>query len=334
MISSYSEFQLLKEVVVGQGYPADYFDCVNDTQVRETLQQIFTEIEEDFQFLIKVLEQHNVRVTRPGIISKAQFEMHPHVLPPITPRDRQTVFGNQLVRVAAHSTFDPLVEYYRQLYPDQVVVPRGKDAHTMRDGNASCVYRMGRDVWFDESDWLRPEQSQWLIDNVMTDHGYRFHRMHTNGHSDCVFAVLKPGVILTSFHDAGVRYAEDFPGWQLHRVQNPSVERFTEFKNKLHPGLKWWVPGVDNLDRFKSYVDQYLNHWVGEVHETVFDVNCLSIDTKHVIFACYNKEVFDYCRANGVEPILCELRHRFFFDGGVHCCTLDIEREGGMEDYF
>jgi hypothetical protein len=338
MIKSHSEFQPLKEVVVGQGYPVDYFDCVEDTQTRDTLQTIFGEIEEDFQTLINTLESLGVTTVRPGIISKKSFESsvkYNHaIVPPITPRDRQGVFGDKLVRLSDWNSFAPLINHYKAQDPENVIIPSGLDADIITGANASCVYRMGRDVWFDQSDWLTPAQSDWLIANIFKDSRYRFHKMHTNGHSDCVFSVLKPGVILTSFHDAGVAYAKDFPNWNIHRVNNPSVERYHQFRNNMHPGGKWWVPGKDNLDNFRNYVDQYLNHWVGEIHETVFDVNCLSIDTEHVIFACYNKEVFDYCEANGVTPILCDLRHRFFFDGGTHCCTLDIHREGELEDYL
>lgn len=338
MINSYSEFQPLKEVVVGQGYPTDYFECVADSQVRETLQTIFNEIEQDFQHLIRTLQQFDVTVTRPGIVSKAHFEYsvehNQATIPPITPRDRQAVFGNKLVRLSNWDTFDPLFDHYQRQHPDSVLIPRGHNKLAIDGANASCVYRMGRDVWFDQSAWLTETHSQWLIDNVLTDPGYRFHVMVTDGHSDSVFAVLKPGVILTCLHDTGVNYSTDFPNWQQYRVDKPSLARFADFRNQFHPGQRWWVPGHNNLEQFRTYVDQYLNHWVGEIHETVFDVNCLSIDTEHVIFCCYNKEVFDYCKRNGIEPILCELRHRFFFDGGVHCVTLDIEREGGMEDYF
>lgn len=338
MINSYSEFQPLKEVVVGQGYPVDYFDYVADSQTRDTLQTIFGEIEEDFNFLQKTLESFGVQVVRPGVISKTDFnrslDLNMAIMPPITPRDRQTVYGQQLVRFSNWNTFDPMFRHYSATEPNRVMQLSNRDQRIMSGANASCVYRMGRDIWFDQSEWLTDAHTQWLKQHVLTDPGYRFHSMITNGHSDCVFSVLKPGVILTSFHDAGVAYATDFPGWQMHRVNNPSLERFTEFRNQMHPGQRWWVPGLDNLAQFRTYVDQYLNHWVGEIHETVFDVNCLSINTEHVIFACYNKEVFNYCESNGITPILCELRHRFFFDGGTHCCTLDIEREGGMEDYL
>ena len=339
IINSYSEFQPLEEVVIGQGYPPDYFDSVKDNQTRQCLEQIFSEIEEDFDHLVKTLESFGVVVRRPGIIGKDEFQhmahANNHTLPPLTPRDRQTVFGNKLVRCSPYHIFEQMFDHYKSVAPDQVLDIFGQEPdHFFNGANASCVFRMGRDVWFDESEWLTVEQTRWLEQNVMTDDRYRFHRMLTEGHGDCVFAVLKPGVILTSYHDDGVNYRQDFPGWHTHRVMTSSLDRFAEFRNELHPGLCWWVPGRDNLPQFRQYVDTYLNHWTGAIHESVFDVNCLSIDECHVIFGCYDKNVFDYCRQHGIEPILCNIRHRFFFDGSVHCCSLDIRRRGGMEDYF
>ena len=227
-------------------------------------------------------------------------------------------------------TWNPLHREFRKQDPDNVV----KMVKEIDGANASCIFKMGKDIWFDQSDYLTPTQSGWLKENVLTRPDYRFHEMVTDGHSDCVFTVLKPGVILTSFWDAGVAYKDDFPNWKLHRVQNPSIDRFNEFRDKLHPGLNWITPGVDNAPKFKQYVDTYLKDWTGEMHESVFDVNCLIVNQENVIFGCYDAEVFKYCEQNGINPILCDLRHRFFFDGSVHCCTLDTLREGDCEDYF
>jgi len=331
----HDEFQPLRRVVVGQAYPADYFDMVQDPQVRTHLEQIFAEINQDLDSLVATLQALSVEVLRAPMITKQQFQdtvaRGQYIMPPITPRDRQTVFGNKFVSLTENQSVEPLVRLMQSLNPNDTVLCRDD---VMWGANASSIFKMGRDIWFDESDWLRPEQSQWLIDHVLTDSRYRFHRMVTDGHSDCVFAVLRPGVILTTFHDHGVRYSSDFPGWAIHKINNPSIDRFWQFRDEMHPGLTWWVPGRDNLPKFRDYVDRYLHEWVGAIHETVFDVNCLSVDTEHVIFACYNQEVFDYCRSHGIEPILCEQRHRFFFDGGIHCVTLDLERAGNMEDYF
>lgn len=337
MINVWSEFQPLREVVVGQGYPPDYFDFIQDSQVRDNLQKVFYEIEQDFLNLQRVLESFGVRVQRPGVISKIDFEKNPRMMPPLTPRDRQGVFGQRLVKLSDTKTYSGIFDIYQQEHAEQILDAwrDNIEPHVIDGANNSCIYRMGRDVWFDHSEWMTEAQSQWLRQHVFQDGRYRFHDMHTLGHGDCVFAVLRPGILLTSYHD-GVEYARDFPSWQMHCVTTPSMlrEPWWRFRDQLHPGLCFWIPNQDNLPRFKSYVDQYLTDWVGAIHESVFDVNCLSIDEKHVIFGCYDADVFAYCRQHGIEPILCDIRHRFFFDGSVHCCTLDIRREGEMEAYL
>jgi glycine amidinotransferase len=70
------------------------------------------------------------------------------------------------------------------------------------------------------------------------------------------------------------------------------------------------------------------------VEETVFDVNMLSISEELVLVNNYNREVFDFLKKHSIEPIVCPLRHRYFWDGGIHCLTLDLVREGNRENYF
>ena len=67
--------------------------------------------------------------------------------------------------------------------------------------------------------------------------------------------------------------------------------------------------------------------------ETILDVNCLVLDDKHVVVNSDNPILVDALHKHNMEPVFCPLRHRFFFDGGWHCLTLDIEREGGQNDY-
>jgi hypothetical protein len=35
-----------------------------------------------------------------------------------------------------------------------------------------------------------------------------------------------------------------------------------------------------------------------------------------------------------MEPVYVPWRHRYFWDGGLHCITLDLYREGTQQDYF
>lgn len=189
--------------------------------------------------------------------------------------------------------------------------------------------------FFDNSDYLRPDQSQWIIDNVL-DERYCIHEAITDGHGDAVFAILKPGVILSSRYDAKIKFSSDFPGWEIHRVWDPSIWAAMEvgkFKQENFNG-RWYVQGQTPTPEFRNFVDCYLKDWTGFVKETVFDVNCLVLDESHVIFSSYNKEVFDFCQKHKIEPIICELRHSYFWDGGISCCTQDIRRRGNLETYL
>jgi hypothetical protein len=144
---------------------------------------------------------------------------------------------------------------------------------------------------------------------------------------------VKPGAIV-SLHDVQ-NYKEDFPGWEVCYLPDQSwnlLSPFLDIKDKV--GGKWWVQGQEKNDDLTHFINTWLNEWVGYVEETVFDVNMLSIDQNTIICNNYNKEVFEYFKKHKVEPIIFNFRHRYFWDGGIHCITQDLYREGEMEDYF
>jgi hypothetical protein len=151
-----------------------------------------------------------------------------------------------------------------------------------------------------------------------------------------VFAILKPGVILSSKHDVNLDLARDFPGWDVLKIWDSSIWAAMEvgkFKYETNPGA-WYVQGQTPTAEFTQFVDTYLNKWTGFVAETVFDVNCLVLDEENVIFSAYNKDVFDFCHKHKINPIISELRHSYFWDGGISCCTQDLRRRGGLETYL
>jgi glycine amidinotransferase/scyllo-inosamine-4-phosphate amidinotransferase 1 len=277
MINSYTSWQPLEEVIVGRAYSPDYFDFIDNAQVRNQLQQILSETEEDLNNLQKVIEQYGSRVRRPNLPNKDQFvwwqtEGGGAPLPPLTPRDWQITLGDKLLRVLPMTELDEICADYK----DQVINPhKGEwDPDCILNGaSASCIVRVGRDVFFDNSEYLRPDQTKWIVENCLGPE-YRIHEAVTDGHGDAVFAILKPGVILSS------------------------------------------------------------NKWTGFVAETVFDVNCLVLDEENVIFSAYNKDVFDFCHKHKINPIISELRHSYFWDGGISCCTQDLRRRGGLETYL
>ena len=259
-------------------------------------------------------------------------------LPPLTPRDWQITLGNKLLRVLPIPELDEICSEYARQQPGSVINPHGgvwRDDCILNGASASCIVRVGRDVFFDNSDFLRADQTRWIVENVLGPE-YRIHEAVTDGHGDAVFAILKPGVILSSKHDVNLDFGRDFPGWEVCKVWDPSIWAAMEvgkFKYDAEPGA-WYVQGQTPTAEFSAFVDTYLSKWTGFVAETVFDVNCLVLDENLVIFSAYNRDVFDFCRRHGIEPIISELRHSYFWDGGISCCTQDIRRHGGLETYL
>ena len=339
LINSYTSWQPLEEVIVGRAYTPDYFDFILNPQVRAQLGQILEETAEDLDALSRVIETYGARVRRPDLIDKNRFQSAQLLengapLPPLTPRDWQITLGDRLLRVLPVEELDRICADYS----DQVVNPHGSgwDPTCVLNGaSASCIVRVGRDVFFDNSEYLQPEQTAWIVDTCL-DSRYRVHEAVTDGHGDAVFAILKPGVILSSKHDMHLNLAGDFPGWEVCKVWDSSIWAAMEvgkFKYEANPGA-WYVQGYTPTPEFTSFVDTYLNKWTGFVAETVFDVNCLVLDEENVIFSAYNRPVFDFCHRHRINPIISELRHSYFWDGGISCCTQDLRRRGGLEQYL
>lgn len=343
IINSYTSWQPLEEVIVGRAYSADYFDFIENAQVRNQLQQILNETEEDLNSLAQVIDQYGARVRRPDLPDRAQFQQSQIYgggapLPPLTPRDWQITLGQKLLRVLPVQELNTLCTEYESQQPGSVINPHGDswDENCILNGaSASCIVRVGRDVFFDNSDFLKPEQTKWIIENALGSE-YKIHEAVTDGHGDAVFAILKPGVLLSSKHDVNLDLARDFPGWEVLKIWDSSIWAAMEvgkFKYESNPGA-WYVQGQTPTLEFTDFVNTYLTKWTGFVAETVFDVNCLVLDEQHVIFSAYNREVFEYCKRHRIEPIICELRHSYFWDGGISCCTQDVRRRGGLETYL
>ena len=338
MINSYTSWQPLQTVIVGRAYSPDYFDFIENAQVRNQLQQILAETEEDLNNLQKTIEQYGSKVYRPDLPNKNNFIQHQLngkvPIPPLTPRDWQISLGQKLLRIIPVGELDHVCEQFS----DQVVNPHNGrwDPNCILNGaSASCIVRVGRDVFFDNSDFLRPEQSRWIAENLLGPE-YRIHEAVTDGHGDAVFAILKPGVILSSKHDENLNFERDFPSWEVLRVMDSSIDAAMavgKFKYENSPGA-WYVSGQNPTPEFSNYVNTYLTEWTGFVAETVFDVNCLVLDESNVIFSAYNKSVFDFCERHQINPIISELRHSYFWDGGISCCTQDLSRRGGLETYL
>ena len=202
--------------------------------------------------------------------------------------------------------------------------------------DAASFTLVGRDLYIDYMDGLGRQHQpldQMQLDLINQHADLRINGLSIGGHNDGCFHTLKPGAILSlhSIQD----YADTFPGWDVCFLENQSWEKMDGFlKMKRKVNGKWWVPGEEENDELTHFVETWLQDWVGYAEESVFDVNVLMLDENHVCVSNYNETAFKFFKKHKIEPIIVPWRHRYFWDGGLHCITLDLYREGEQEDYF
>lgn len=336
MYSVYQHWDPLKVCVVGRSYPPEFYSWIKVPHVRELFERIAIETEEDYQNIIKKLESFGVKVLRPNIHNDATHYLthddSKYIIPPMTPRDYSVMIGNTFFESFGsvpgwENGYEHIVEHVRA---------QGNTVHSHNYNNkiinGAMVSRIGKDLYFGTELYTQNQSAlKSMVDQTFKN--TRNHIVNTGGHGDGTYCPVCPGLII-SLKDVPT-YKDTFPDWEVVYLPGQSWEKVLPFlrlkeKNKG----KWWIPGFEYDNEVINVVEQWLGHWTGYVEETVFDVNMLIIDPKNVMVFNYNKKVFDALERYGITPHIVPFRHRYFWDGGIHCITSDIHREGTIQDYF
>jgi hypothetical protein len=370
--SVYQHWDPLKVCVVGRSYPPEFYSWITVPHVRKLFEKIAIETEEDYQNIIKKLQSFGVEVLRPNLPSDPLVNGK-FVPPPMTPRDFTVMIGDTFYEnygfdmcnayqnvkddswpacnteeefkllpswiqeecntVHGFSSDRKILGAYDHIFDRIRKQGNSIKHHTCPSAiNGSMVSRIGRDLYFGTNTYSEDVQNtQQSVDQEFTH--TRNHIVNTGGHSDGTYCPVCPGLII-SLRDVPT-YAETFPDWEVVYLPGQSWEAVQPFitLKQLNKG-KWWIPGFEQDQDVINVVESWLGHWTGYVEETVFDVNMLIVDPKNVIVFNYNKQVFDALQRYGITPHIVPFRHRYFWDGGIHCVTSDLHREGTMQDYF
>ena len=330
-IKGYATFHPLKHCLIGSGFKTEWFDDLSiykNNKIMDPLKRIAEETEEDYQALDKILQTAGVTTYRAKLDMQKIQSLQNVWRPPMTPRDHFAVIGEKF-----YAGTRPAPGYMDII--KQIDRKNFKLVSTEADISTANIVRVGKDIFWDHHKDDDPNDPV-LYKTVLSDldqQGFRIHHSNRGYHSDGAFCVVKPGCIVSL---NGVQdYDELFPGWDVLYIPDQSwskVDPFMEMKNKV--GGRWWLKGEEHNDQLIEFVNTWLHTWTGYVEETVFDVNMLSLDENTIICNNYNKDVFEHFKKHKVEPIVFNFRHRYFWDGGIHCITQDLYREGTQEDYF
>ena len=94
MYSVHQHWDPLRVCIVGRSYPPEFYSWITVPHVRNLFEKIAIETEEDYQNIIKKLQEFGVEILRPDLPSKT-FINGQHVRPPMTPRDYTVMIGDK-----------------------------------------------------------------------------------------------------------------------------------------------------------------------------------------------------------------------------------------------
>ena len=334
-INSYTNWGRLEEVWLGDCYPAHFYDHL-ESEVRDVFYEITKKTQDDLAIIQRKLEEFGVVVQRPVYDRVDNFLTFNDSLtkPEICPRDLYVVSGNNFIGTDWHNVWAPALDQYRADPGSHVQKSIAVDC--LGNLSGANTVRVGRDIYLDLfHNYDRQSSLEQLIDEYQrlvapNFKDYRVHLLFNGGHVDGCFAVAKPGLLITSkyFDD----YDRTFPGWDKINILSPE---FFKKGHKLNSvGSKWWNTTSAPSRAFNDHVIKHALDWVGNYTETYFEVNCLVIDEKNILMLGENEKVFRALEQHGITAHSLPFRTRTFWDGGLHCLTLDIRRQDTMIDLF
>lgn len=359
--TAYTEFQPLLDVMVGKCFDSKIVDAnifpekLNNGDkitegVKRLFKDLFDETEEDFQNLGKLIESFGANVYRPSYNDIEWNNLRGLSPRLMNPRDVNMTIDNQIVHSYNYPLKNNKSPYLSVLEDDFKNIDQ--TPWNDKEGNQfiySSIVRLGDTIILDSNDYANNPDHEVKMRERFEHLGYKIKYLSTHNfkfanhisHGDAVFAVIKPGLIIYAGGSRIDPMQELYPGWDIVKVDqssNVNQKKWYDRKDKVKSGDgnvffsfhddKYWSPDFINL------LDNWATEWMPYSLETFFDLNCLVVDEENVIFSNYNKELFSTLKKYNVNCHVSKFRHRYFWDGGIHCITWDINRQGGREAYF
>jgi N-dimethylarginine dimethylaminohydrolase len=347
----YTEFDPLQTVIVGDCYAPGDLDYFLPKDSTSSFNRILEETKQDLENLSNFLKKSNIEVLRPRVIKfnhnieMPEFNVRLPICP-IVPRDQYLVLDRTIIQTYTSYTdryFDSLSYYdiflslFKEGYnwlsqPLPMIKNLGAHEHWYTNKkiyteklpnrvlwHTATMFKAGDSIIYNHNgpgsdlglEWIKKNLSDYkFIPNTDTI-------FENYGHIDHGFLLIDDDTVI----HAGIEWVPNC------------------LRNKKLIDVKAYLPQV-NLENFlndytategrysQSWLEKYLLNWRGYAQEVCFDLNVLILDSKNIIFGRELPELFQYLKTHGIECHLVPQRHGLYWEGGVHCSTLDIKRKG------
>lgn len=346
-VHSWDEFTRLREVVIGNARRAR-IPSVDDRSAWLNLfpeldhasladlpklgldRRVLAETEEDLTRLSDALEEAGVTVRRtqpldfgaefgaPGWRSQGMYAY--------CPRDLALVLGETLVEAPTPTRaryfevfcLRPLFQEYMRQGARWISAPKPQLEDTLYDVDSSGhvrltdaepvfeaanVLRLGRDLLYQVSGSGNELGMRWLHSILPMMGDVRLHPLRSvydYTHIDSTIAPLRPGlVLLNPARISPAAVPEFFRGWDV-----------------------LWCPPPPYGDAVRAALS---SPWIS--------MNLLMVDVDLAVVDAANMPLLRLLEWAGVNVIPLHLRHARALGGGFHCVSLDVRRDGKLEDY-
>ncbi|HSW77280.1 MAG TPA: hypothetical protein VLG36_00600 [Candidatus Chromulinivoraceae bacterium] len=345
-VNSYNEWDPLREVVVGIAtnarYPKNDLGMNASIAFEEELlpstnvaiptipRSVIDETNEDLDLFVKELQKLDIRVRRPNPVNTQQIVKTPQWETSMyfnyCPRDTLLVVGDMIVEspnvyrsrsIETLSYRDILIDYLEsgcrwiaapkpQLRDiDYDLSPRASSILMNKEPifDAANILRAGKDIFYLISNGGNELGLRWLqatLGEAYTVHPLR--SLYQGTHIDTTLALLRPGLILANPSRVNDRNLPDIlKKWQV--IYAPEMEEYT-------------YSGMPPLS----------SAWLG--------MNLFMINPNLAVVDAHQTGLIALLEKHSIDVLPLKLRHGRQLEGGFHCVTLDVYRDGRLENYF
>lgn len=359
IVSSYNEWDPLQEVIVGSVKGAmkmplepltkALFEAsLSQENIRKFQSSVFTdeeiqEAEAQLDGLATILEMQGITVKRPESINYAQKVITPAFKIKsgncsACPRDTIMIIGNRIIeasmsfrsRYFEHLAYRKLIKDYFLKGAKWVAAPKPSmfddlyvSNYSLDDSpfdavehnaltefepsfDAASFVRFGRDIFYQLDLVTNQFAVKWLESELGNDfkfHKIKFHNKLIPTHIDTTLIPIRPGLLLVN-------------------PERPCIDGSLDFFKKNN----WKViDGLPSINKSKVHSPSVSN-WIS--------MNFLSIDEETVIVEEKEEPMIKLLESLDCKVITCPFDKVYKFGGGVHCCTVDIRRNGTLQSYF
>jgi glycine amidinotransferase len=350
----YTEYDPLEEIIVANSYVGGDLDHLFPNKSLDSFNKILDETKEDFDNLANFLTQGGITVCRPDVyhypshIAMSGFDIK-FPMGPTVPRDQYKVIDKTIIQTYTSLTdryfdslsyynifsgmFDQGYNWISQPAPNLVPVTPNElwyvwnEEGTVYDTrlkdrvlfHTATMFPLGDKIIINSKGPGNAKGYEWLKRNLA---GFEFienlnGRAENFGHIDHGFVMIDDETIIHSGID-----------WVPHSLRHLNLIDVGKYVPVAKTG-QYKQDYISAGGRYElAWVEKYLDNWKGYNQDVCFDLNVLVIDRNNIVFGRELPELFHYLRTFGVDCYACEQRHMLFWEGGIHCSTLDTKRRG------